>query len=325
MIIDTRFSRRLIVVALVTASCSQGDSGRPTSPSAAQDPTAVLANDVGLPVHSGLAFSPMGGEVGSSAVGDVKNGPIEILRVRVRPEGTIGFYAEPGETYLVNPDVPVEFWVEWKSDTPLATPPRLAMDWDFSESDNINCGSCLLNKSFPAGRHPVTIRMDDRVGGLTQRTFTIEAFRTKAECSALASGTVVAASLNAAGPLQLGRLNRNGIPSVCPSKVFPGLLNAATSYAYNTHTFTNSSGSPVCLTANFDVGTCGTNAHASAYLGSYSPTSQAAGYVGDVGSSVTQPFSFTVPGSAKFLIVVTNTASAATCNYQFSFNTAVCQ
>jgi hypothetical protein len=280
---------------------------------------------VGLPVHSGLAFSPIGGEVGSSAEGDVKKGPIEILRVRVRPEGTIGFYAEPGGTYMVNPDVPVEFWVEWKSDTPLATPPRLAMDWDFSESDNIGCGSCLLTKTFPAGRHRVTIRMDDRVGGLTKRTFTIETYRIESECSALASGTVVAGSLNAAFSLQLGRISRNGIASACPSKVYPGPFGAANSYAFNTHTFTNSSGSPACLTVNFNTGTCLFNAHASAYLGSYSPTNQSAGYVGDVGSSITQPFSFTVPGSATFLIVVTNTSSAATCNYQFSFNTAVCQ
>jgi hypothetical protein len=148
-------------------------------------------------------------------------------------------------------------------------------------------------------------------------------------CTPLTSGTFVAASLNAAGPLQLGRLFRDGTASTCPTKAYPGLFNAATSFAYSTFSYTNQSASPTCLTVNFDPNTggtpCGTNAHASAYLGSYDPTNQGPGFLGDVGSSVTQPFSFSVPGGAQFVIVVTNTAAAATCDFGFSFNTTVCQ
>jgi hypothetical protein len=205
------------------------------------------------------------------------------------------------------------------------------MDWDFSESDNVSCGSCLINKTFPAGRRVVTIRMDDRVGGVTSRTFTImaEFVFEGPVCSVLATSANVSATINGAGPLQLGRLFRDGTPSACPSKVYPGLLNAATSYGYNVHSYTIEGGASTCLTVNFDPNSggtpCGTNAHMSAYIGGYDPANQAANYVGDVGSSVTQPFAFTVPAGATFKLVVTNTASAATCTYQFSFNTSVCQ
>lgn len=330
------------VAAVLTVSCSQGESVLRPTPSSASGPsglsTAVTsvaaypANDVGL--QSRASFVSGFGEVGGSAVGDIKNGPIEILRVRVRPTGAPGFYAEPGGTYRVDPLTPVEFWVEWTSDTPLATPPRLAMDWDFSESDNINCGSCLINKSFPSGRRSVTIRMDDRVGGVTRRTFTILAEFGLAEevgatCTTIATGTTVNGTINGAGTLQSGRIFRDGTPSSCPSKAYPGIFNLGTMYGFTVHTFTIPGGASTCLTVNFDPNSggtpCGTNGHMSAYVGSYDPANQGTNYVGDVGSSVTQPFAFTVPAGATFRLVVTNTSSAATCNYQFSFTTSVCQ
>lgn len=120
---------------------------------------------------------------------------------------------------------------------------------------------------------------------------------------------------------QLGRIFRDGVPSVCPSKVYPGIFNAATTFNYETFTYTNTSGATACVTVNFDPNTggapCGTNAHASAYLSSYNPASQATNYVGDVGSSVTQPFSFDVPAGTDMVLVVTNTASQAICDFTF--------
>jgi uncharacterized repeat protein (TIGR01451 family) len=75
------------------------------------------------------------------------------------------------------------------------------------------------------------------------------------------------------------------------------------------------------VTVNFDpnagANPCGTNAHASAYVGSYNPANQGANFVGDVGSSVTQPFAFDVPGGQSLVLVVTNTASAAVCDFAF--------
>lgn len=120
---------------------------------------------------------------------------------------------------------------------------------------------------------------------------------------------------------QLGRIFRDAVPSTCPSKAYPGIFNAATTYNFETFTYRNTSGAAACVTVNFnpDAGAtpCGTNAHASAYIGSYNPANQAANFVGDVGSSIAQPFSFSVPAGADVVIAVTNTSSAAACTFAF--------
>ncbi|MFH1176036.1 MAG: hypothetical protein V1750_01420 [Acidobacteriota bacterium] len=128
---------------------------------------------------------------------------------------------------------------------------------------------------------------------------------------------------------QSGRIFRDSIQSTCPSKVYPGIFNVGTIYNYETFTYNNTSGTTACVTVNFDpnVGTppCSTNAHASAYLGSYDPNNQAANFVGDVGSSLTQPFSFDVPGGQSMVLVVTNTASQAVCGFAFQVVNLPCQ
>lgn len=120
---------------------------------------------------------------------------------------------------------------------------------------------------------------------------------------------------------QLGRLNRNAIASTCPTKPFPGVFNPATTYNYETFTYQNTSPAAACVTVNFnpDAGPtpCGANAHASAYVGAYDPTNLAAGFVGDVGSSVAQPFSFEIPGGQAMVLAVTNTGASALCTFAF--------
>jgi hypothetical protein len=120
---------------------------------------------------------------------------------------------------------------------------------------------------------------------------------------------------------QTGRLFRDGIASTCPGKAYPGLFNPLTSYYYETFTYSNPGASAVCVTVNFDPNSgatpCATNAHASAYLNSYDPNNQSANFLGDVGSSVTQPFSFEVPAASSFVLVVTNTASEDICDFSF--------
>jgi hypothetical protein len=125
-------------------------------------------------------------------------------------------------------------------------------------------------------------------------------------------------------PTQDGRIFRDGIPSACPSKVYPGIFNVGTTYNYETFTLYNNAAMAVCATINFDPNTgaspCATNAHMSAYIGSYDPANQAANYVGDVGSSVTQSFAFDVPAGSAVVLVVTNTANQATCDFGFSYD-----
>lgn len=128
---------------------------------------------------------------------------------------------------------------------------------------------------------------------------------------------------------QLGRIFRDGIPSECPTKAYPGIFNAATTFNFETFTYSNTGAAAACVTVNFDPNTgatpCGTNAHASAYIGAYDPANQATNFVGDVGSSVTQPFSFEVPAGQNMVLVVTNTASAAVCNFAFEVVDLPCQ
>lgn len=128
---------------------------------------------------------------------------------------------------------------------------------------------------------------------------------------------------------QTDRIFRDAIPSVCPSKVYPGPF-AAGVMNYEAFTYSNTSAAAACVTVNFDPDTvgaspCATNAHASAYLGSYDPTNQAANFVGDVGSSLAQPFSFEVPANSDFVLVVTNTSAAAICTFGYEILNLPCE
>ncbi len=121
---------------------------------------------------------------------------------------------------------------------------------------------------------------------------------------------------------QDGRIFRDAIPSACPNKVYPGIFGQGTTFNYETFTYANTDAAAACVTVNFNPDTagaapCATNAHASAYIDSYDPANQAVNFVGDVGSSLAQPFSFEVPGGQNMVLVVTNTSSAAVCDFAF--------
>lgn len=128
---------------------------------------------------------------------------------------------------------------------------------------------------------------------------------------------------------QDGRIFRDAIASACPSKAYPGIFNVGTTYNYEAFTYTNTSGATACVTVNFNPDTsgaspCTTNAHASAYLNSYDPTNQALNYVGDVGSSLAQPFSFDVPAATDMVLVVSNTSAQAICTFGFEILNLPC-
>ena len=129
--------------------------------------------------------------------------------------------------------------------------------------------------------------------------------------------------------VQDGRIFRDAIASACPSKVYPGQFGVGTSFNYEEYAYSNTSAAAACVTVNFDPNTgpgtvCGANAHASAYLNFYDPNSQAANFLGDVGSSITQPFSFEVPATSAMVLVVTNTASQAVCGFTFEILNLPC-
>lgn len=147
----------------------------------------------------------------------------------------------------------------------------------------------------------------------------------------LAGGTViVAGSFTAGSPTQVGRLNRDATASTCAGKAYPGIFDPGTTYHYEQFELFNTSSNPVCVTIEFNPDTpaagnaCTTNAHISAYIGSYDPANQNLNYVGDVGSSVQQPFSFEVPANSNVILEVNTTNNLdplANCNFEFGYST----
>ena len=111
----------------------------------------------------------------------------------------------------------------------------------------------------------------------------------------------------ASSPTQMGRIYRDGIPSTCSGKAYPGISGAGTQYYESFGAYDNYGSQDACVVVSFDpnvTGGCATNAHANAYLNSYDPNDQSLNYLGDVGASATQPFSFTVPAGGHFLVIV---------------------
>jgi hypothetical protein len=104
------------------------------------------------------------------------------------------------------------------------------------------------------------------------------------------------------------RLFRDGVASTCAApKPCPGPFGAG-SFTYDAYTFTNDSGEEQCVTIAYDpdspANPVGVNAHAIAYLNSFSPTNLCLNYLGDVGSSLAQPFSVTVPADSSLVVVI---------------------
>jgi PEP-CTERM motif len=116
-------------------------------------------------------------------------------------------------------------------------------------------------------------------------------------------------SLTNADPTQLGRLARDGVPQDwAGSEPFPGILNTATSYHYETFAV-NVGLTPYIQIIIDDVAT---TEFASAYLGFYNPSNLALNWLGDAGSSgnvngVAPSFQIFAPVNSTIVIVVNNT------------------
>lgn len=114
-------------------------------------------------------------------------------------------------------------------------------------------------------------------------------------------------------PTQMGRLNRTGVISDwSTAKPFPGTINLATTYQYTTYTYTaaNLLSAPY-IQVDFDSNS--PNTFISAYLNSYNPANEAAGYLGDEGASGnffgTDPrfFQIVLPSNGNLVLVVNTT------------------
>jgi hypothetical protein len=158
------FPRRwLIAPVLALAFCSRGNSPSLTTPS--NNSTSAIAGGDGL--------------AGVSALGDVKigTGPLEIVRLRMDRQTSAGAsvlrqYADPGQSYPMNPGETIELWAEYPA---VVVSPRFKVEWGDGAVENIGCGSCLLKHAYPSpGVYTVKASLDDRVSTTVTRTFLLD-------------------------------------------------------------------------------------------------------------------------------------------------------
>jgi Subtilase family/Carboxypeptidase regulatory-like domain len=117
---------------------------------------------------------------------------------------------------------------------------------------------------------------------------------------------------------QTGRLNLSGAgtQSTCAAlKVNPG-ASATGSRAFDSYTFVNPLGVPVCTTVTLTEGSAQNDfLFAVAYLGSYNPAAPSTNYLADWGTSnriLPMTMSFNVPAGATVVIVVVGNTAALT-------------
>ncbi|HUP27418.1 MAG TPA: S-layer homology domain-containing protein [Chloroflexia bacterium] len=149
-----------------------------------------------------------------------------------------------------------------------------------------------------------------------QRTISLQATSTPTPVPCLNSGPI-SGSILLTDPVQTGRMNRDGVSSLCDAPKTCSLLVDTNPRHYDTYTFVNPYNIPSCFTVSLDAGTCiGANyIFSTAYLGSYNPASLCNNYLADIGMSPNprSTYSFTVPARATFVVVVHETDPNAGC------------
>lgn len=138
---------------------------------------------------------------------------------------------------------------------------------------------------------------------------------------AAAQSTTVNAVFNGTEREMPNRLARDGTPTTCEMESFPGTF-AGPSF-WQDFLFCNG-GEETCFTATFNEGTCDNDVHLEAYLDPFNPNDLAMNFIGDVGLSDTESFSFVVPAGAQFLIVAQTNFGMADCAFSFTINALPC-
>ncbi len=120
------------------------------------------------------------------------------------------------------------------------------------------------------------------------------------------------------------RMYRDGTASTCAApKSCPGTYGEGT-YHYDVYQFLNTGASEACVTASFTT-YCEVDFFAAAYEDTFDPANFCTGYIADIGSSVSQPFSFTVGAGQCFSIVVMDSyGTSCEGGYSFSISGITC-
>jgi len=312
----------LAIAALSGIRCGKSPAGPSELPGVTGSDAASASDDRG----SGI------GPFGAAAVTGQNRGPH--MDLRTTPP------AVPGNPYpVISGPAPLTVRFNLCNSSDPDAEDSLNYQFHFGDGNLISEGpdfarSCRVEHTYEReGTYVATVSVTDKhledqddfdslARDTKKLTIVVEGAADQEEPATCSS--VVAGSLDASGPFQLGRVFRDAIPSSCPGKAYPGIFNPGTQHVYREYAFTNSSSSPACITVHFDpdagADPCAFGAHANAYLGSYDPSNQSAGFLGDVGSSIKDSFSFEVPGGADYLVVVQSTAGAVSCTFEFSLD-----
>lgn len=130
---------------------------------------------------------------------------------------------------------------------------------------------------------------------------------------------------------QTGRLNRNGVSSLCGAPKACAIFDPANARAFDAYAFTNDSGNPACVSVNLNViDQANCNLQVNAYSPTYDPASICNNYLADPGLSSGIPptpvtMSFDVNDGQDFVLVVhTTNPGEIDCNYELTVSGEIC-
>ena len=166
---------------------------------------------------------------------------------------------------------------------------------------NCAAGAC------PAEFTPITIPIFPSIA-ITAPTVTQPTCSTTGTIIVNVTGTTIQSGiLTATDATQTGRLFRTGVPATCAGKTNPGLgANTTGARAFDSYSYTNTTGSPICVTVTLSTPPIPTiPIYLATYLGSFVPTNPSTNFLGDAGSSTAvQTSSQTVPAGGTLVVVV---------------------
>ena len=130
---------------------------------------------------------------------------------------------------------------------------------------------------------------------------------------------------------QTGRLNRNGVSSLCGAPKSCAIWDTNPGRAFDAYAIANESGAMQCVNVSLLVHTqTACNIQTNAYLNTYVPTSVCTGYLADPGLSTGTPpnlltLSFDVPANDVLIMVVhTTNPGEFGCEYTLTISGELC-
>jgi hypothetical protein len=129
--------------------------------------------------------------------------------------------------------------------------------------------------------------------------------------------TLIAGNIDNTDPTQTDRLYRDGFPDFCAC-AGTCFTVAAGAIHYDAYAFTNTTGSPKCVTVDINTDCQGSNfIFTAAYLGTFDPNNICTNWIADEGQSPvpgnTTPFSFNIEDGQTFVLVVSEVTAGAGC------------